>query len=429
MKLFPPKTKRLFPYDFYWFMRKNCPVAYDEENDLYGLYRYTDVYNCLTNFVDFSSNFSKWYNDNYNDRLDTEKKIPHLFASNLKTTDPPRHRRMRNVISDIFHKKQISKMESKIERVTQDLIEKSLKKNHMDLIQDIAYPLPIKIICHILGIPEEDHYKFNKWADQIINSHITIKNDSIEDYKNNYRLQQEIENYFNSIIDFKKNNTNDLIGKLVRNSYLNQCKYDLSENNFKNKRTLDSGTFILTQKDILSYCTLLVIAGHITTVNLIGNTFLSLFENIDEFDLLKSTPSNYLDSTIEESLRYRPPVQAISRYVTKDIELGLEDKRIKISKGKRIFLFIGSANHDETVFPIARKFDICRSPNKHLAFGLGIHLCIGAPLARLEAKIALKTILNSFREIQPIKDVHLLDPIESVIIHGVKSLPISVSLK
>jgi cytochrome P450 len=173
----------------------------------------------------------------------------------------------------------------------------------------------------------------------------------------------------------------------------------------------------------------LLLAGHVTTVNLIGNIFLSLFENPKQFKLLESRPLDYIKSTIEETLRYRSPVQFLSRVATNDIEIGNEKEKVQLKKGKRVILWIGSANRDETIFTNAEKFDITRFPNNHIGFGAGIHLCIGAPLARLEVQVVLKVLLKRLKDIE--LDTTKADsvvPVNSMFIYGVEHLPINFKL-
>jgi cytochrome P450 len=173
----------------------------------------------------------------------------------------------------------------------------------------------------------------------------------------------------------------------------------------------------------------LLLAGHVTTVNLIGNIFLSLFENPNQFKLLQSKPSDYIKPTIEETLRYRSPVQFLSRVVINDIEIGNVNEKVQLKKGKRVILCIGSANRDEAIFTNAEQFDITRDPNNHIGFGAGIHLCIGAPLARLEAQVVLKVLLKRLRDIKlDITKADSVVPVNSMIIHGVENLPINFKL-
>jgi cytochrome P450 len=265
-----------------------------------------------------------------------------------------------------------------------------------------------------LGIPSEDHPKFKKWADKILSSSVLINAGSDEINKLNLQIREEMTSYFSSIIDSRtKNSENDIISKLLRHSELN----DLAT---KSKRS-----FVLSKKNIISFCGLLLLAGHVTTINLIGNMFISFFEYPFEFLKLKKNPSKLISLAIEETLRYRSPVQCIVRYTNKDLTIGEGNYSSFIPSGKRIFTWIGSANHDESIFYKPQNFDLDRYPNPHIAFGAGIHLCIGAPLARLEAQVALRNILRHMDDIQLTEPSKPLKTIDSLIVHGVKSLPIT----
>ena len=436
MNIFPSPTQRLYPFNFYSMMRKKHPIEYDEENDVYGIFRYNDISKCFTDFKNFSSDFAKWFNStNTNSSKKFQDASP--IGPSLITSDPPKHRNLRNSISEAFNPRQISILEPKIEKITHDFLEKVIQNKSMDLIEDLAYPLPVIIIAELLGIPNEDHHKFKRWADQIISLSInTNRNPPEEVYENNYKLKQEMNSYFSSIIDIKKRDPkNDLISGLIKSSVLN-----VNNNDEPNDVTKKGGltqiqqqqkkdSFVLSQEDILSFCNLLILAGHVTTVNLIGNIFLSLFENPKQLKLLHSRPLDYIKSTIEETLRYRSPVQILSRVVTNDIEIGNGKEKVQLKKGKRVILWIGSANRDETIFPNADQFDITRNPNNHIGFGAGIHLCIGAPLARLEAQVVLKVLLKMLKDIE--LDTTKADsvvPVNSMFIHGIEHLPITFEL-
>lgn len=436
MNIFPLPTQRLDPFEFYSMMRKEHPIEYDERNDMYGIFRYNDIYKCFTDFKNFSSDFAKWLNGT-NANSSTKFQDASPIGPSLITSDPPKHRSLRNSISEAFNPGQISVLEPKIEKITHDLLEKVIQNKSMDLIQDLAYPLPVMIIAELLGIPNEDHYKFKKWADQIISLSILLNKSSDKVFENNYKLKQEMNSYFNSIIDIKKRNPkNDLISRLIKSSALNISNNDNDNNIIKEglsqtqqQQQQKKGSFVLSGEDVLSFCNLLLLAGHVTTVNLIGNIFLSLFENPDQFKILQSNPSDYIKSTIEETLRYRSPVQFLSRVVTNDMEIGNGHKKIQLKKGKRIILCIGSANRDETIFANADQFEINRFPNNHIGFGAGIHLCIGAPLARLEAQVVLKVLLKMLKDIE--LDMNKSDtivPINSMFIHGVEHLPINFKM-
>jgi cytochrome P450 len=418
-------------------MRKKHPIEYDEENDVYGIFRYDDISKCFTDFKNFSSDFAKRFNGT-NANSSTKFQDASPIGPSLITSDPPKHRNLRNSISEAFNPRQISMLEPKIEKITHDLLEKAIQNKSMDLIQDLAYPLPVIIIAELLGIPNENHHKFKKWADQIISLSInTNRNPPEEVFENNYKLKQEMNSYFSSIIDIKKRDPkNDLISGLIKSSVLNVNDNEQNDTNKEGELTQiqqqqqkKKGSFVLSQEDILSFCNLLLLAGHVTTVNLIGNIFLSLLENPKQFKMLQSRPSDYIKPTIEETLRYRSPVQFLSRVVNNDIEIGKGKEKVQLKKGERVILCIGSANRDETIFTNAEQFDITRNPINHIGFGAGIHLCIGAPLARLEAQIVLKVLLKTLKDIE--LDTTKADsvvPVNSMTIYGVEHLPINFKL-
>jgi cytochrome P450 len=222
MNIFPSPAQRLDPFDFYSMMRKKHPIEYDEKNDVYGIFRYKDIFKCFTDFKNFSSDFVKWFNSTYaNSSTKFQDASP--IGPSLITSDPPKHRNLRNSISEAFNPRQIDMLEPKIEKITHDLLEKVIQNKSMDLIQDLAYPLPVMIIAELLGIPNEDHHKFKKWADKIISLSININRNPPEVvFENNYKLKQEMNSYFSSIIDIKKRDPkNDLISGLIKSSILN----------------------------------------------------------------------------------------------------------------------------------------------------------------------------------------------------------------
>jgi len=409
MNIIPSLEQRLFPFNFYTDMRNKHPIIYDEEIDAYSAFRYQDVRKILFNFKDFSSDFKKYVSSS------GQKTVSSIFDSSLITSDPPHHKFLRDSIAMAFNPKNIAKLEPTIEKITQELLNKVVENEKMDLIKDFAFPLPITVIAELLGVPPEDHPKFKKWADQILSSSLLIHAGSEEINKLNLRIKEEMTSYFSSIIDSRsKTPKNDIISNLINYSELNNQATE-------SKTSLS----FLSKENIISFCALLLLAGHVTTINLIGNMFISFFEYPLEFLKLKKNPSELIPLAIEETLRYRSPVQCLIRYTNKNLTIGEGDYSRFIPGGKRIFTWIGSANHDESVFSNPQKFNLNRHPNPHIAFGAGIHLCIGAPLARLEARVALRNILNYMNDIQLEEPSKPLKAIDSITIHGVESLPIT----
>jgi len=379
MNIYPPVEQRFSPFEFYSLMRKNNPVVFDERNEQWGLYRYSDIEKILKDPIKFSSKFETF-------------QVPQEYQENLNrpsllNTDPPYHRKLRSIVDTLFVPIEISKLEPRIENIANELIDNIIEKGNttMDLITDFAYPLPATVIAELLGVPSEDQDTFRQWADNIVSLEITSDSD-INSIRKADKTVTDMDIYFSNLIEKKKKMpANDLISHIIR------AKVD--------------GQF-LSEKEILSFCSLLLNAGHVTTVNLIGNLVFSLLENPQEFKRLQENQNSLIKPAIEETLRYRSPVQFLFRIANTDVTLyegREEEKRVqkqKIQKGQGITLFLGSANHDESIFIDPERFDITRKNLRHLGFGNGIHFCLGAPLARLEGQIALRIILERFKDLQ-----------------------------
>ena len=378
MNIYPTVEQRFSPFEFYSFMRKNNPVAFDEQNEQWVLYRYKDIEKILRDPIKFSSKFELF-------------KVPQEYQENLNrpsllNSDPPYHRKLRSIVDTLFVPIEISKLEPRIENIANELIDHIIEKNNttMDLIADFAYPLPATVIAELLGVPAEDQDTFREWADNIVSLEITSNIDSI---KKADKTVSDMDIYFSKLIEKKReSSSNDLISHIIR------AKVDGHS---------------LSEKEILSFCSLLLNAGHVTTVNLIGNLVFSLLENPQEFKQLQENHKSLIKPAIEETLRYRSPVQFLIRTANSNVTLSYEGKKEgegtkkqEIEKGQGLVLYLGSANHDESVFTDPERFNITRKNLRHLGFGNGIHFCLGAPLARLEGQIALRIILERFKDLQ-----------------------------
>jgi cytochrome P450 len=362
-------------------MRKNNPIVFDERHEQWGIYRYSDIEKILRDPIKFSSKSGPF-------------QVPQEYQKNLNrptllNSDPPYHRKLRSIVDTLFVPIEISKLETRIENIANELIDNIIEESNatIDLITDFAYPLPATVIAELLGVPSEDQDTFRQWADNIASLEL-ISDSDIDSIRKADKTMADMDNYFSKLIEEKKKiPTNDLISHIVR------AKVDGHS---------------LSEKEIFSFCSLLLNAGHITTVNLIGNLVFSLLENPQEFKQLQENQNSLIKPAIEETLRYRSPVQFLFRIANADVSLSEvrkdgEERRVQkqeIKKGQRTILFLGSANHDESVFTDPERFDINRKNLRHLGFGTGIHFCLGAPLARLEAQIALKIILERFESLQ-----------------------------
>ena len=416
-------------------MRKNNPIVFDEENERWGVYRYNDIEKILRDHSRFSSKFGP---------LDLPLGIPPEYEENIHrpsliNSDPPYHRKLRSIVDTLFVPIEISKLAPRIENIVNELIDKIIEKNNttnaMDLISDFAYPLPATVIAELLGVPFEDRDTYHQWADVIVGLE---ENSNIDYIKKVSKTFDEMDVYFSKLIEERKKSSssstkdkndddNDtLIGRIIR------AKVDGHS---------------LSEREILTFSHLLLNAGHITTVNLIGNSIFSLLENPQELKKLQENKNSLIKPAIEETLRYRSPVQLVIRIANDDVTLSeekeggvggreIEKQEIKIKKGQKIILFLGSANHDESVFTDPERFDTTRKNLRHMAFGTGIHFCLGAPLARLEGQIALRTILERFDNLQfdfdysDRQDLYTkVTPLKSSLFLGLSHLPIRFQTK
>jgi cytochrome P450 len=368
------------PLEWYRQMRQTNPVAYDPRFNGWNVFRYDDALYVLTNPAIFSSEPQQPWQ-------------PHLPS--LLSIDPPRHRHLRNIVSQAFTPRVVAQLEPRITEITNRLLDAVIPNGEMDVIKDLAYPLPITIIAELLGVPAEDRAMFRDWSSNLVS---VPSNPS--DVK---RLQQAAEGfntYFTQKLEERRNySRDDLMSRLV---------------------VVEVDGQYLSKEELLDFCRLLLIAGHETTANLIGNAAAWFHEYPAVVEELRNNPS-LMPSALEEILRCYPSVIGAARATRASIDTILRGQHI----GQReiVHVLIGSANYDEEQFPNPERFDIRREPNRHLSFGYGIHFCLGAPLARLEAKIALNLVLERLTDIQLISD-QPVEPVESPFIVGVKRFPI-----
>ncbi|QSO54575.1 cytochrome P450 [Alicyclobacillus curvatus] len=393
VNLFSPELKRN-PYPMYQAMRQSQPVMHMESLDIWSVFRYADVKTVLSDHTRFSSQYGRAPD------MDDSASFQARRGSTLITTDPPRHTDLRSLVNRAFTPRAVEALEPRIAEIANELFDKVGNSGEIDLVKDFSYPLPVIVIAELLGIPSQDRDRFKHWSDEIVASadQVLGKTDVQSD-----TAHREMGAYFYEILQARRAHPqNDLISALI------QAEVD-------NER--------LSEEDILSFCWLLLVAGNETTTNLIGNAMLTLLEHPDQLALLREN-SHLLSGAIEESLRYRSPVQAMFRMTTGDVEIAGQT----IPAGKRVVAWIGSANRDEERFVEAEKFDITRNPNPHIAFGHGIHFCLGAPLARLEARVALAAALERLQDVSRVDDSPL-EPARGIIVHGVTSLPLRFSAK
>ncbi|MFQ5471364.1 MAG: cytochrome P450 [Dehalococcoidia bacterium] len=351
---------RANPYPTYKRLVEEAPVF---QSPLGGvvLSRHRDCESVLRNHRKWSSDLRNATGSSLEPGLDLfDLDRPFLFL------DPPDHTRLRRLVSTAFTPRVVESLRARVQTIVDGLLDEVAKKGSMEVIDDFAYPLPVIVISEMLGVPSESHNEFREWSAELAKSldpELATQPEAVERQRRAIALFDDL---FKALIAERRDEPkDDLLSALVQ----------AEEEGDK-----------LTEGELLSTCRLILIAGHETTVNLIGNGILQLLRHPDELQKLRDDPS-LAGSAVEEILRYDPPVQLTGRIALEEMEFD----GVIVLKGQSVTCLIGAANRDPERFPDPERFDITRGDDRHLSFGFGIHFCMGAPLARVEGQVALAT--------------------------------------
>ena len=375
----------LDPFDWYAAMRAESPVHRDLDRGCWDVFSYADVKAILGDDATFSTD----------PRNATGFQAAGEEAFLLETMlfqDPPKHDRTRDVVEEFFRPSAVKSLEPFIAEEANRLLDEAVAGGgEVDLVEALAYPLPIIVIAKLLGVPAEDRAQFKRWSDTMIEG---TQGEGEGDAEDLQQRQMEagmaLANYFRELIaDRREHPRDDLVTRIVE------------------------ADAEMTETELLGFCMLLLIAGNVTTTNLIANA-VRCFAEADYWPDVEE-----LDVAVEEALRHRSPVQAMTRVAMEDVTVGGQ----RVEKGDQLVCWLGAANRDEAQFADADAFLPDRRPNQHLGFGYGTHYCLGAPLARLEATVALRELFERF-EVEPAWTA--LDPVRSSFIYGVESLPVEL---
>jgi pimeloyl-[acyl-carrier protein] synthase len=352
------------PYPFYRRLREKEPI-HQSPLGFWVLTRYEDCVAVLRDQRFGREEFQQMLTAVYGD--ETEK--PALPRSML-FRDPPDHTRLRALVSKAFTPRMIETMREHIQEIVDRLLDRVQDAGRMDVIEDLAYPLPVTVICEMLGVPVDDHASIRGWSADIARSLDAIGLPSDQDIVERGRTSRRaLADYFRRLVPERRARPqNDLLSGLIA----------AEEQGDK-----------LSQDEVIAMCLLLFIAGHETTVNLIGNGTLALLRHPEQMKKLRAEPS-LIGNAVEELLRYDSPVQRTARITTTEVELAGQP----LPKGTMVITALGAANRDPAQFADPDRLDVTRKDPRHISFGFGIHFCLGAPLARVEGQLALGTLLR-----------------------------------
>ncbi|HTJ65147.1 MAG TPA: cytochrome P450 [Alphaproteobacteria bacterium] len=388
---------RADPYPTYAQLRREAPVCRTKIPGFGGeawlVTRYDDVVAALKD-ARLSSDMIALRADSPRARW-----IPRSFrilAKTMVTMDDPDHARLRTLVHKGFTPSMIESMAGRVQEIADELLARLEGREVVDLLQEFALALPMIVISEMLGVPERERAKFRRFMLHLLDGPPSGFVRLVTGLWNNVRMIR----YLDGLIDLKRREPDGrLIAALV---------------------AAEQGGDRLSQDELVGMVFLLLLAGHETTVNLLGNGILALLDNPDQLARLRAEPG-LIKPAIEELLRYTNPVQhSIVRHAKADMEIG----GVKIAKSDRVVLMLAAANRDERIFADSESLDIARDPNRHLGFGLGIHFCLGAPLARMEGAIALNALLQRFPEIALAIPRNAVKWRRNSLLRGLATLPI-----
>lgn len=325
--------------------------------------------------------------------------VPHMFKPLERTMldlDPPDHTRLRAFVQKAFLPRLVERLRERVQGLSEELLTAVERRGRMDLIHDYALPIPTTIIAEMLGVPARERGRFHRWSAAIVSSTFS-RWGTLKAIPNVMAFVR----YIRKLIELRRRTPeDDLVSALV-----------------KGEESSDQ----MDGDELLAMIFLLLIAGHETTVNLISNGTLSLMENPEQMDRLRNEPS-LIKSAIEELLRFNGPLEtATERYAREDVEI----HGVLIPKGGLTYAVLASANRDEKEFENPDHLDLAREPNRHLAFGYGIHYCLGAPLARMEAQIAISTLLRRLPRLHLTMPAGKLRWKPGLVLRGLERLPVA----
>jgi cytochrome P450 len=369
------------PYTHYDWLRQEHPVYYNERHDFWVLSRYQDVIKAVRAPEIFSSAKGVGLDKRY--------------GLSMIAHDPPDHTRLRKLVVRAFTPRRIASYEPRIQSIIDELLDEVIAKGAFELVEDLAIPLPVMVIAHVLGVDPEYRHDFKRWSDDVVN--FTAGNAPAEAREQLRESWGEFRSYFSDMMEARLHQPQDDVVTILA-----QAQEDGDS---------------LTMLEFLNFCQLLLVAGNETTTNLISNGILAFHAFPEEAQRLCRHPE-LATSMVEEVLRYDTPVQLTFRTTTQDIKI----QGVTIPSDSKVALLWGSANRDPEVFAEPDRLDITRTPNPHVAFASGIHYCLGASLARLEMRLAMQTLMRRMHALD-IDPNGSCERVDTALLRGMQRLP------
>ena len=322
---------------------------------------------------------------------------PAIMRSML-SSDPPDHTRLRTLVNKAFTPRVVESLRPQLEAIVDEALTTAARQGGLELIDELAYPLPVTVIADMLGVPPHDWPRFRQWSSALVAGLDPVPVFEAERTAAFLAAREALSGYLKGVVaERRRDMRDDLISRLI---------------------AVEEQGDVLSEQELITMLNLLLVAGHETTVNLLGNGLLALLRNPEQLALLRERPE-LIEGAVEELLRWDSPVQLTGRVALTELELDGHEVR----PGEMLLILLGAANRDPEQFQDPDRLDLARSPNQHFAFGRGIHFCLGAPLARLEARIAIRELVSRFPGLrlagEPVRS-------ERVTLRGLRRLPLAL---
>ena len=359
-------------YKYYNLLREKSPIHKNSDGS-YILTRYKDL-------VGVYRNFKVWSSDKrteFGEKFGSSPLFEHHTTS-VVFVDPPDHTRIRKIFQQAFTPKSILGLERNINKLVDSYLVMMHAKKKFDFVSDFSFRLPVDVVCSVLGVPSEDRHLIRDWAHKILGA-LEPK-----------LTHKQFDEGSSAVINFKQ--------YLKDQIKFRKTHKDINKANEVLSLLIEAEGLELSETELLHQCIFMLNAGHETSTNMLSHGLNELINHKDQYKLLQKEPGR-IDTAIDEILRFQPPIQINNRRCLEKTKLG----DVVVPEGTSVHMIIAGANRDPLQFFKPETFDISRSPNRHLSFGLGIHICAGINLARVEAKVAFQSLMSSFREINLLK--------------------------